>query len=191
MRKSVLVAALVAGILGTAASATTFLFSFGGGLGLNGASGSLEATANGNGTFTATSGTILGFGSSYAGGTAGATGTLIANPSAPGHVTSPGGGWVYDDQIFPNPANPLITNYGLFFSVGSYEVNIFSNGPGPGTYSLQSGGNGALSNEARGDFALTQVAGAVPEAATWAMMVAGFGLVGVSARRRARITVAA
>jgi hypothetical protein len=29
--------------------------------------------------------------------------------------------------------------------------------------------------------------GAVPEPATWAMMIAGFGLVGVMARRRARL----
>jgi len=76
------------------------------------------------------------------------------------------------------------------FSVGGYEVNIFSNGPGPGTYSLQSHGNGAYTAEARGDFALTQVGG-VPEAATWVMMVAGFGLVGVSVRRRSRTAVAA
>ena len=76
------------------------------------------------------------------------------------------------------------------FLVGGYELNIFSNGPGPGTYSFISYGNGAYTAEAHGDFALTQVGG-VPEAATWAMMVAGFVLVGVSVRRRSRTAVAA
>lgn len=33
------------------------------------------------------------------------------------------------------------------------------------------------------------VAGAVPEAATWAMMLAGFGIVGMAARRRQRVSV--
>lgn len=85
----------------------------------------------------------------------------------------------------------MITNDGLLFSVGGYEVNIYSNGPGPDTYSLLSYGNGAYTTEAHGNFALSQVAGAVPETATWVMMVAGFGLVGASVRRRSRAMVAA
>lgn len=191
MRTSMIVAALVAGFLGTAASATTFFFTYSGDMGLTGASGTLQATANGNGTFTATSGTITGFGPAYADGTAGAMGALIANPNAPGNATSPLGSFFYDNQLAPNPANPTITNAGLLFSVGGYEVNIYSNGPGPGTYSLLSYGNGAYTPEARGDFALTQVGGAVAEPAMWMMMVAGFGLVGVSVRSRSRTTVAA
>lgn len=35
---------------------------------------------------------------------------------------------------------------------------------------------------------LSQVGGVIPEPATWAMMIAGFGLVGFAARRRAAVT---
>ena len=60
----------------------------------------------------------------------------------------------------------------LLFDIGSAEVNIFSNGPGPGTYQFFRN-NGA--NDF-GDFALTEVA--VSEPATWAMMLFGVGMIG-------------
>ena len=48
------------------------------------------------------------------------------------------------------------------------------------------GGNG---NDYNGNFRISSVAGAVPEPASWALMIGGFGMVGVAARRRARVTV--
>jgi hypothetical protein len=54
-------------------------------------------------------------------------------------------------------------------SVSRYRVNTFS----PGSSSFVSASS-------------ARVAAAVPEASTWAMMLAGFGIVGASLRRRSR-----
>jgi hypothetical protein len=111
-----------------------FDFSFSGG-GING-SGTLDATANGDGTFTAFSGTATVTGAPNGESTL----TLYANPSSPGEVLSPSGYFIYDSQLLPGQ-NPLITNGGLLFTSSGYEVNIFSNGPGSYTYYDNSGYN--------------------------------------------------
>ena len=49
------------------------------------------------------------------------------------------------------------------------------------------GGDG---NDYNGNFRINAVAGAVPEPATWAMMIGGFGMMGVAARRRRSSAVA-
>ena len=159
-------AALALGGFASAASATTFVYDFSSNDGTENATGRLTATANGNGTFTAISGTI-----DASGPLASGTGTLTSNASAPAASYSPSGAFTYDDQLLPGQ-NPLITNPGLLFKIGGTEVNIFSNGPGPGTYSLDTwaGGYGYQT----GNFTLS----AVPEPASWAMMLIGFGLIG-------------
>lgn len=74
-----------------------------------------------------------------------------------------------------------------FFSIGSVDyaldVRGFLVGGNPATNFLTVE---SASNEAflRGQVVLRDNAGAVPEPATWAMLVSGFGLVGVAARRR-------
>ena len=50
------------------------------------------------------------------------------------------------------------------------------------------GGDG---NDYNGNFRISSVAGAVPEPASWALMIVGFGMVGVSARRRKASTAVA
>jgi hypothetical protein len=45
-------------------------------------------------------------------------------------------------------------------------------------------GGGRLENLVVDTVSLTKIAGVVPEPATWAMLIAGFGMVGVSVRRR-------
>lgn len=50
------------------------------------------------------------------------------------------------------------------------------------------GGWGEFNTFGDGRITSMEVAGPIPEPATWAMMIAGFGLVGMSARRRQRIT---
>ncbi len=52
----------------------------------------------------------------------------------------------------------------------------------PGTYNLTSIGSGAST------LSISQLAGAVPEPATWAMMILGFGVVGGALRRRRKMT---
>lgn len=175
-------AALAVTALASSASAVTFLFSFTGDGGLNGASGTLDATANGDGTFTATSGTITEFGPVGTG-----TGVLIANPSAPAAQTSPSGFFIYDDQLLPGQ-NPLITNSGLLFSVGGQEINIFSNGADTGTGSNYQIYSNTGANQT-GNFALSEVA--VPEPATWGLMLVGFGFAGVALRSSRKTAVAA
>ena len=183
-----LVATLAAGMLATSASAATFLFSFAGDLGVNGASGTLTATPNGDGAFTVTSGTIIGFGPGYANGDNGGTGTVITNPNAPAAMSSPSGAFIYDDQLLPSQ-DPLITHPGLLFSVAGFEVNIFSNGPGPDTYSLQSYSAATGKSTANGNFALSEVS--VPEPATWGLMLVGFGMAGAAFRSSRKSAAAA
>jgi hypothetical protein len=173
-------AAVTVVALASSASAVEFLFTFAGDGGINGASGTLDATANGDGTFTAVSGTITAFGPVVAG-----SGTLTANPNAPAAAGSPSGFFTYDDQLLPGQ-NPLITNNGLLFDIGGAEVNIFSNGPGPDTYTIYNNDG----DNANGDFALSQVA-SVPEPATWAMMLVGVGFAGGAMRASRKKAIAA
>ncbi len=50
------------------------------------------------------------------------------------------------------------------------------------------GGDG---NDYNGNFRISSVANAVPEPASWALLIIGFGMVGVTARRRSRTTAIA
>ena len=50
------------------------------------------------------------------------------------------------------------------------------------------GGDG---NDYAGNFRLSAAAGAIPEPATWGLMIVGFGMVGAASRRRARTSVTA
>ena len=152
----------------TSASATTFLFSYTSNDLSQTASGSLNATLVSPGEYDATSGSITATGPVVTG-----VGTLIANLSSPNTVNSPSGRFSYDDQLLP-ASNPVITNGGLLFSIGGSEVNIFSNGPEPGNDSFY---NQSYANTS-GTFSLS----AVPEPATWAMMLVGFGFAGVTLR---------
>lgn len=101
------------------------------------------------------------------------------NPAGPATSNSPSGFFFYDDLLLPGQ-NPLITGGGLLFNIAGDEDNIFSNGPGPATYQFYSKNSGAIS----GNFALTAVAGGVPEPAAWSLMIGGFGLGGMALRRR-------
>ena len=107
------------------------------------------------------------------------SGGLIPNPTPPGEVLSPSGFFLYDDQLLPGQ-NPLITNGGLLFSINGVEVNIFSNGPGPGTYEFyENNGFNIL-----GNFSLTPAS--VPEPSSLILGSFGImaGLVTAFVRRR-------
>jgi hypothetical protein len=153
-----------------------FDFSFSGG-GISG-SGTLDATANGDGTFTAFSGTATVTGAPNGESTL----TLYANPSPPGEVLSPSGYFFYDSQLLSGQ-NPLITNGGLLFTSSGYEVNIFSTGPGSYTYYDNSGYNIPVS------FGLSEAISpqSVPEPST--LILAGIALpigLGFALRRRCK-----
>lgn len=159
----------------TGASAATFLYSYTSNDGTQAATGTLTAYLVSPGEYEATSGSISAFGPIETG-----AGSLIANTNPPSTSTSPSGYFYYDDLALPGQ-NPLITNPGLLFSVGGDEVNIFSNGPGPGTYQFYVN-NGA--NDF-GNFALSQIS--VPEPATWAMTMLGLFGIGAVLRNRRKL----
>lgn len=130
------------------------------------ATANLVATDNGNGTFTAISGS--GFYDGFAI-------TLIPNPNAPGTAYSPTGYFYYDDLIIPNQI-PVVTNPGLLFAIndnGSTELNIFSEGTVYIAY-LNNGSNG------NGSFAGTET----PEPATVPLTLIGLAGIVLFWRRR-------
>ena len=177
-------AALAVAGAAVSAQAATFAYSFTSNDLSEAATGLLFATSNGDGTFTANSGTINLSGSfSDTGG-----GHLVADAAAPATMTSPSGFFYFDNQLLPGQ-NPLVLNGGLLFVLSSaahHEVNIFSNGPSPvanaGTYTLMAN----TSETTNGAFSLT----AVPEPASWALMLVGFGGLGAVLRRRRQLTAA-
>jgi MYXO-CTERM domain-containing protein len=154
---------------------TTFNFAFIG-LGLSG-SGLLTASDNGDGSFTATSGSLSVFGDPLATG-----GTLFPNPSAPGPAFSPSGFFIYDNQLFPT-LNPTLDVDGLLFTSGPNEINIWANGPGSWEYFDFNTVTGAQFFDTNFQFFLTEI----PEPASATLMalgVVGLAAYGVRSRRR-------
>ena len=111
---------------------------------------------------------------------------LIANPGQPFAHLSADGLFIFDNVFFTGPA-PVFSNPGLFFSGASgAEYNLFS--VGPSTFQLYKAnpGVGYLANSV-GEVTATAV---IPEPASWAMMILGFGLVGTLLRQRRRTRLA-
>ena len=80
-------------------------------------------------------------------------------------------------------------NYTQSLAAGTYLISFF-NGTDMGVPSYTGGGGnlfqqgfGAIAGESAG-FSLGGASAAIPEFASWALMVVGFGLVGAAARRR-------
>lgn len=102
---------------------------------------------------------------------------MIANPSAPSVYTNLSGYFYYDNQLLPDQ-DPLILNGGLLFTVGSLEVNIYSNGRDSYTYYDNTGFN------VNGTFTLIDPI-QTPEPSTMVIAaVGGLALAGYSFRRR-------
>ncbi len=177
--------ALLLGGVGQAKAGQLFDFTFtGSGVSV---SGVLDATSNGDGTFTATSGSATVSEPNYTGPI-----TLI-----PGSGNTPGNFFFYDNQLLPGQ-DPLITGGGLAFTTTASDpsqVNIFSNGPAsPYTFADNFGvpvnptpndfGTAFIAN---GEFTLT----AVPEPATLTLLGFGIaGLAGYGLRRRKQAVAA-
>jgi len=85
-----------------------------------------------------------------------------------------------------SPPVPLMTGetiFGIHFGKGSVLGNVtafYKFNAGAGTTEIP------FATQGSSGFVLYQTGGTVPEPATWALLIAGFGLVGVAARRRAR-----
>jgi hypothetical protein len=82
------------------------------------------------------------------------------------------------------------TIIGIHFGGGAWDQNVRPRGGGTGFYKFNAGAAGLdsidLNLSSSSGFVLysTEEGGVVPEPATWAMMIAGFGLVGAAMRRR-------
>jgi len=106
------------------------------------------------------------------------TGTLGGNAItllAPGAYPS----IAVNDNLFSTTA-PYFTFSGLSFAAGGFNYNLYSQG------SVQLCGRTAACGNATSfsNFTITDVTSPVPEPATWAMMLLGFGLVGYVLRTR-------
>ena len=105
---------------------------------------------------------------------------MESNPNAPFQATSMSNLFYFDNVL---GGSPFLTNAGALFKSASFEYNLFSSGAG---YELYKAGNGQYLANSSG----TATLAAVPEPASWALMVAGFGLVGGAMRRRVHFVTA-
>ncbi len=139
--------------------------------------------------------------------TASIDGTALAGPLvAHGYTgySGPGGGNCGSASCFNGAAvasaDPLLNNF-LFANYGApagfpgtnyFYIIPWNNGPGNQVATQAQLANGTLIDAYNGQFipgnwTLTETA--VPEPASWALLVAGFALVGVAARRRTTVGV--
>ena len=104
-------------------------------------------------------------------------------------------------DYYGNPNSPYRVNGGepyvfldFFDDKGSFDKVVFAENPQSGGYESDNHTVGHFLTKGTGtDVPLSpgSFPGAVPEPASWAMMLAGFGLVGIGARRRRTTVVAA
>jgi hypothetical protein len=116
---------------------------------------------------------------------------LVNNPNGDTQATSPDGLFYYDNVVWPGPGQQQLSNPGiLFLGASGAEYNLFSDDPV--NYELYKAIPGVgYDGNSHGTISMVQTfsqdvrgAGGVPEPATWAMMILGFGGVGALLRRR-------
>jgi hypothetical protein len=105
----------------------------------------------------------------------------IANPTQPGYYNN--GSWIYDNVVYPSA--PSFDYWGLLFSAGGYDYNIFTSGS---TGYLSTNNPQGVFNP--GEVVLAASVAAIPEASSWAMMLAGFAALGFAGYRSSRRSVA-
>ena len=118
---------------------------------------------------------------------------LLANGNQPGTSTVAGGLWTIDNNL--RPTAPWFDNAGLGFMTATRLANLFSVDPAippavgsPTTnYTMGTSIGGGYSNFSDGT---VEVSGSVPEPATWAFMILGFGGAGMALRRKRRAVTA-
>ena len=104
-------------------------------------------------------------------------------------------------DYYGNPNSPYRVNGGqpyvfldFFDDKGSFDKVVFAENPEQGGYESDNHTVGHFLTKGTGTgvpLSPGSFPGAVPEPASWAMMLAGFGLVGLGARRRRMVVVAA
>jgi hypothetical protein len=124
---------------------------------------------------------------------------LINNPSQPSVSTSPDGKFIFDNVVWPGAATQLSNPGILFMGASGHEYNLFSDDPV--NYELyKATPSGGYDTNSRGTIAMVQTFSqggfdrdslGVPEPASWALMILGFGAVGALLRQRRGRAVAA
>ena len=150
----------------TAANAATFLVTYNVGAVAFNATVTTTDTANANGFFAVTG---------LTGTRGGQTVSLL-----------PTGSIGYNDNLIKPTAEYLTAN-GLSYSVGTAGYNPYLASVGVYTECGGSTVNCTVSSAIQ-NFRVTAVTSAVPETATWGLMIAGFGMMGAAVRTRQRST---
>jgi hypothetical protein len=104
------------------------------------------------------------------------SGSVIAfNDGAPPTITELGFGFLAGTTISTLVDTALLPSRG--FALEDYRFNLWTR---------SGGGNPGIADLAQesGTFGYTDISGAVPEPATWGMLVLGFGFIGAALRRR-------
>ncbi|WP_375390759.1 PEPxxWA-CTERM sorting domain-containing protein [uncultured Sphingomonas sp.] len=198
MIRTVWIGALIALATTTSAhAATTLSWSFAG-----------TNTGSGQLTYDDPTDVVTAFSGAYAGGSV-ALVSFTSDPNNPGAQIEPNGGGLYTYRAVPNTGGANYTFDGLFHqtyanrgylvSTGTganervYVLNVDHNSDGADQFNFFSINPDGSYRQDFGTFATSTVTatGGVPEAATWTMMIAGFGVIGFSMRRRTTRTVAA
>ncbi len=86
--------------------------------------GALQASNNGDGSYTATGGYLFVISGQLVG-----IYELFPNPNAPNFYTTADGAFEIDDLLYPGE-DPTLDDYGLLFTGNGLEINIWGNGPG-------------------------------------------------------------
>lgn len=117
----------------------------------------------------------------WLGGSAAISG-LVNNPSQP--WADDNGTWIYDNVVFP--AAPFLDNPGVLFAAGAYDYNVYAVGS---TYYLSTNNPVGVYNPGEAILRGNDPP-AVPEPATWAMMLVGFAGLGFGGYRATRKSAA-
>jgi hypothetical protein len=105
---------------------------------------------------------------------------LTPNSNAPNAMISGDGKFIFDNNVSPFVA-PWVSSPGLLFTSATAEYNLFSNSATDYELLKVQGGNYVA--DSRGTLSVTSV----PEPASWALMIVGFGLAGATMRARRRL----
>ena len=102
----------------------------------------------------------------------------------PNYIYSPSGNFIVDNILFPN-SDPTLTTFGALFTTGGgNEWNLW--GTAPNNYTLFKWANEGVNFEYTVQQTGTMTVAAIPEPETYALLLAGLGLLGFVARRRQR-----
>lgn len=109
-------------------------------------------------------------------------------------------GFSYDNLFYPagspQAASDYVSHggfvdiYGLVFTLDNGNaVNFWSNGVGPEAGTVLTYGAGVTDGTNVLDY-VSGLTASVPEPASWLLMIGGFGMIGLSMRRRSRLAIA-